>query len=118
MSGHTPGPWAIELDMIRNGDIDVVADGLLGVAQIDCRRRPDESGRVPRETALANARLVSVAPDLLDSVKVILGGFEKGIFVRNTDRDGDPMWLLGLSVQIAALAKAQRAIAKAEGREP
>ncbi len=116
MSGHTPGDWVVDFDVIRVGDIDVLAaNSQMILAHVYCRHK-DDSDNPPRETAIANARLIAVAPDLYDAVKVILAGFEKGVFVRNTDNDHDPMWLLGIAVQIAALAKAQQAIARAEGR--
>lgn len=101
---HLQGPWSIELDMIRNGDIDVVADGLTGIAHVDCRRSPDEQ-RVPRETALANARLIAASPDLLTALRDLC--------------DAIPETTLAADPPLAAWEKLARgAIAKAEGREP
>jgi hypothetical protein len=65
MSKHTPGPWTVELDVVRNGDVHVFAAEMFGVAEIDVREDQFDAGAPPMETALANARLISCAPDLL-----------------------------------------------------
>ncbi len=115
MNAHTPGPWAAVYDGSGTWSI-----GPEGDPQGECIagvRGPGVFSKGDRfEHAAANARLIAAAPELLEAMKVILGGFEKGIFVRDISRDDDPLWALGCAIQIAALAKAQAAIAKAEGR--
>lgn len=64
MSKHTPGPWTVELDVVNNGDISVFAPELLPVASIDVRQYPEDTGGIPREIALANARLIAESPSM------------------------------------------------------
>lgn len=65
-------------------------------------------------TAQANANVLAAAPELLESLKTIMDGFEEGIFVRNISGDEKGDWALRLIPFIAALGKAQAAIEKAE----
>ncbi len=105
---HTPGPWEIRHDVCRDhrdSSPDIYGQDAKFVASCGCH-----------EDANGNAALISVAPDLLDAMKVILDGFEKGILTRNIAHDHEPMWALGIAVQIAALAKGQRAVEKAEAQ--
>lgn len=51
---------------------------------------------------------------ILEALTVILRGFELGIFQRNTDDDVNPGLAMRLMPYVAALAKGQQAIAKAE----
>lgn len=110
---HTPAPWNLE------------PPAVLGEASVRFGSKGSDDGCAmiiantgKYEIARANARLIAAAPDLLDAMKVILDGFKLGIFCRNTDHDDDPKWALGCAVQLAALAKAQRAIANVESAEP
>jgi hypothetical protein len=98
MTAHTPGPWTVELDTIEDGDIAVFADGLLAVAAVDCRDDSDDAESIPRETALANAHVIAVAPDMLAMLK------------RISERYLLPTGMGGPGPEIAAL------IAKAEPR--
>lgn len=114
MSKHTPAPWTVELDLASNNDIDVVAAELLPVASVTVREFPEDTGSVPRETALANATLIAAAPELLDACKTALDSLQAW----NT---------MGLSKGAARMAREtyegspeiksiRAAIAKAEGR--
>lgn len=60
----TPGPWTVELDVVNNGDIHIFAPESRPLALIDVREYPEDTDGIPRETALANARLMARAPDL------------------------------------------------------
>ena len=51
----------------------------------------------------------------IEVLKVILQGFEVGIFVRNVDSDAESGWLIRLLPYIQALKEASELIAKAEG---
>jgi hypothetical protein len=89
MSGsHTPGPWDIALDTVRDGDITVFAEDR-AVAMMKTYED------VPRDTTLAEARLIAAAPELLAACKMAL---EQGDLF-NADAD-----------------IVRSAIAKAEGR--
>ena len=68
MIGHTPGPWEVELDVGQDGDIGVFAEQLTAIAFVNCREVPEDTDP-PREQALANARLIASAPDLLEALK-------------------------------------------------
>jgi hypothetical protein len=87
---HTPGPWIQERYTARLPGGDVIAD---------CRSRYlDDS------ILLANARLISAAPDLLEVAKGCLGYLEN---IPDLYSQPDEAWLAPL----------RAAIAKAEGRE-
>ena len=61
---HTPGPWSFRT--ARNGDNGVSASGtgVFAEAFADIRHEGEEA----RDEALANARLIAAAPDLLSLV--------------------------------------------------
>lgn len=69
------------------------------------------NANLDRETA----QVMCAGPELLEALKVIIQGFESGIFVRDITMDSDSSWAVRLLPFIAALGKAQAAIAKAEG---
>jgi hypothetical protein len=96
MSNHTPGPWAVgDRWGEQNGDAVFVSSGGFPVCAI--------TGYHGRETSEANARLIAAAPDLLVALKAAL--------VFSTDDDG-AVWA------DSAIAKAEAAIARAEGTAP
>lgn len=103
---HTPGPWEVELDVVRDGDINVFAPDLHPIAMIDCREHPDDDDDPPREVALANAYLISAAPELLTVLKAAIEHLE---YCGYGDR-----WEREISRDLPALLNA--AVAKAEGR--
>lgn len=67
MSKHTPGPWWLKV--AHNGDCGILAydTGVFAEAYADIRH----SGEDNRDEALANARLIAAAPDLLEALKAI-----------------------------------------------
>lgn len=65
--------------------------------------------------AMERACLMAAAPEMYESLKTILSGFEEGIFVRNIDGDGKSDWAMKLIPFVAALGRAKAAIAKANG---
>lgn len=60
---HTKGPWNFRTDRV-SGDNGIIADGT-GVF-IECFAEIRHAGEGARDEALANARLVAAAPDLLE----------------------------------------------------
>jgi len=67
---------------------------------------------------LKNRGLTKQKAELLEACKVIMDGFEKGVFVRDVTKDAGRSWAVRLLPFIAALGKAQAAIAKAERSNP
>lgn len=67
-NSYTAGPWTVEQDLVQNGDIDVQAAGMLSVAFINVKDVPEDREGIPCETALANARLIANAPNLLEAL--------------------------------------------------
>lgn len=76
--GHTAGPWTYELDVVDDGDINIFATGMpatgipgLPIAGIDVLSEPGAEDGPPREIALANARLIAAAPELLAALEMV-----------------------------------------------
>lgn len=104
-SAHTPGPWTMVGREIFGNAFD-------GSARLICDK---VRGGSP-VGADANARLIAAAPDLLYALRDVLAQFDAGYFVRNTESDGCSDWAVKAAKPMMALAAAQAAIAKAEGR--
>ena len=101
---HTPGPWRVEdwqypqtgrehVSVIQN-DKDAVAE-VLDLWSMDFRA----------EEKAANARLIAAAPELLESLRLMVDMFERHIDGRPGPDDAATRW-----------DSARAAIAKAEGR--
>jgi hypothetical protein len=97
--GHTPGPWKALPDTgSESFAFEVTGQRMEGVALVYAYDTPSD----------ANARLIAAAPDLLEALRDALTGFtdlsngwpERELHMRPAD----------------VIAKAQSAIAKAEGR--
>lgn len=111
-SKHTPGPWS--LPHFAQPDVNceceyVLTDHLMGaVATVHCSGAGNDwksHGDNPRFVeAVANARLIAAAPDMLDALEAALPVVEFAISY------------YGSSEAIDALALVRQAIAKAEGR--
>lgn len=43
-----------------------------------------------------------------DAIRKVLEGFDKGVFVRNIERDADPAWAVKLLAYLGALAVLRR----------
>jgi hypothetical protein len=90
---HTPGPWVqaeySKLDIVANGDtfIATARDGLNGIA---------------RERAIANARLIAAAPELLAALESLVAEYEPNIKTFATDAPRKAKWQSAL----VAIAKA------------
>ena len=65
MSKHTPGPWKYSTEPQPNGCPIIGAQGLMIAMLAHTVKQADQ-----RETALANARLIAAAPELLEALKL------------------------------------------------
>lgn len=74
---HTPGPWTFKTDRIT-GDNGITAEGTGFFAETFADIR--ESGENKRDEALANARLIVAAPDMLDLARNI-GALDDSLLV-------------------------------------
>ena len=99
---HTPGPWEVEEH--ENGDIETSVCGLVKTTY-----RSGPSGGLDlkqmKEEALANARLIAAAPDLLGALQDCYSELVKVMSVHSFWAGGNPR-LFG---------KCEAAIAKATG---
>ena len=104
MSKHTPGPWVAIEDALTNGGLTsniLIRARVLGAVRNITLAKVDRFGG---EEAIANARLIAAAPELLELLKAVVATRNKHII--NNDIEG--MW--GWDDKVAA------AIAKAEDR--
>lgn len=72
MSGHTPGPWTLRSTAQTAGPI--------GYAIVGGGLEPETLGEVwntRHEKAIANARLIAAAPDLLDLARALIHIYEE-----------------------------------------
>jgi len=90
-NGHTPGPWAVE----RADDAYCIAN-VGNLVIMPC------AGKVKHDNAEADARLIAVAPDLLEALEMIVAEADS-----YTARTGKPVYNW--------LDQARAAIAKASG---
>lgn len=69
MSNHTPGPWRLNGYQVERGE------GIARtIATVAPRRQIGTDYAAPdADTAMANARLIAAAPDLLDMCERLLG---------------------------------------------
>ncbi len=70
MSGHTKGPWFVEIEADPDGDVPrvfVCHSGTECDVTTVCNLEPSRFASL--ELREANARLISAAPDLLDALK-------------------------------------------------
>jgi hypothetical protein len=97
MSKHTPGPWEVKPYAWQRGNVSVFAPKFGRAPYGACvAYTPCSDGVGGAEGALANARLIAAAPELLEALKRLL-----------TDEDYP---------QAERVARA--AIAKATGEQP
>ena len=94
MSAHTPGQWRFYTEPQPNGCPIVGVDGLMVCMLAHTVNQPEQ-----REVAMANARLIAAAPDLLAALQ--------GICNEQDERQG--------YASHEAYDKARAAIAKATG---
>lgn len=97
-SNHTPGPW--EIEDRKDGGRTVVDSAGRSITFT-----PQFEGAAARsiEEAIANARLIAAAPDLLDAIVEMIMLADEGAFIDLADVEATPV-----SRKLrAAIAKAQ-----------
>lgn len=104
-ASHTPGPWCLRHSRDGSGDVGIGAPDINNViAECFAAMRSREERAV--DEALANARLIAAAPELLEALRALLP-LAKGYETPHASlRALVPGWI----------ALAEAAIAKAEGR--
>lgn len=106
MGKHTPGPWMFKT--APNGDNGIKAEGTWIFAGAFAEIRSD--GENDRDEALANARLIAAAPDLLEALAEC-----EDFFDQRADADCDQDGFVP-NDEMRMLATVRAAIAKAEAR--
>lgn len=97
---HTPGPWAVDSGEALN--VRAPHGGI--VAQLHhLKGRHGMGGRLPGGEAVANARLIAAAPELLEALKEVTHCLAWHAKYHGTGMDGK------------AVAEARSVIAKATG---
>lgn len=116
---HTKGKW--EIGLPKHPDIRQKEDRLIYVRMGDKKlhiaevyQYQNHNNREANGTAIANARLIVAAPDLLAACEAIFKLIDDGELVRNTKNDNSPTWALEQLGLVATLKDAQQAIAKAK----
>ena len=97
---YTPGPWRIRktTKMTITGNIHQVTDkDDYPTAFVPAWDEPQKGEEDGTEEAIANARLIAAAPDMLEALQILIG--EKGLGLAFSDR----------------ILIARKAISKAEG---
>ena len=92
MSNHTPGPWI----QAKHSPADVIVGGNTMIATAR-----DGLNGIDREQAVANARLIAAAPELLTALQALLDGA-----VRHEVRDGYEAHYPEIAAARAVIAKA------------
>lgn len=84
MSKHTPGPWNFSWQIQPNGCPTVGSNGLMVCMVAHSAKNPEQ-----KDTALANASLISAAPDLLAALELTfkLSGDRLSVFEEIQIRD-------------------------------
>lgn len=101
MSKHTPGPWDFSWQIQPNGCPTVGHKGLMVCMVAHSAKQEDQ-----RETALANAALISAAPDMIEALEKAVLRIQANL---GDERDMGPESMAYL------LETFQAAIAKANG---
>lgn len=93
MENHTPGPWEITEN--------------LGMDEAWCNWHRVGPVDLMGGSANANSRLIAAAPDMLESLKMMVSDFEQRVQVLGNKTD---------IAEVEAVTKARAVIAKAEGK--
>jgi len=112
MPEHTPGPWRIvrSLDRLNPNDVGIACDGIQTVLA-ECYAEFHARGDIRPAEALANARLIAVAPELLAACQRATPWLGKMI------ADGGHLAAVLPQDAVRSLEMLEAAIAKATGKE-
>jgi hypothetical protein len=75
MTKHTPAPWSFYPKYEGEHSVAIVKD-MLAVAEIIGSEGSE--GQISKQTALANAKLIAAAPELLEALTEFLNDHTKG----------------------------------------
>lgn len=101
-SKHTPGPWKITGETGDGKRIYVESD--MERDNRECPRCEVDSDDCDSDMAMANARLIAAAPDLLAACEAAVEAIEEHV----SDEPEAPAWAAKLHKQLeAAIAKAR-----------
>lgn len=120
---YTPAPWEIdELNCPIDGEEFITIQQYQGMPICEVRGTNDMSYLEDDEMeevnkmVIANANLISSAPELLEALEGIMSEIDNGRLVRNIDKDHEPNWAMKQRDLVLALNKAVKAIKKAKGQ--
>lgn len=122
MSEHTLGPWHWLDDTFNYGLVKLISENGSQVLHTYGSPGLDAFGKSPE--ARSNARLISAAPDLLEACRELIKGRANEGLAHTVHPSGRFCTVCGLNSaekvhsKYCPVAKAESAIAKAEGREP
>lgn len=100
---HTPGPWSLSTESVYATRVDGPDGNKVALAQYLL----SEGRSIPE--AIANARLISAAPDLLEALERVIAPLEIAVKLSSWRQDPTP------GECSRALEGAKAAIAKAKG---
>ena len=106
MTQHTKGPWAIREQPLKYDELGHYMSGL--VIEQEYINVAEVCGAIPPIEAIANARLIAAAPNLLEDLKLALSQLQEVV-----DMNNPANWLDNSRAVIDSL---NETIAKAEGR--
>ncbi len=100
MSGHTPGPWALQMaEDCRGRQLDEMVKWVVTANSHDLWVSTGPTWDAEHDAeALANARLIAAAPELLEALR--------GLLNRANDELADPEDVVEISAARAAIARA------------
>lgn len=109
MIKHTLGPWEFIEDDGRQVDDCLGPYTICDEARNDLASvysRENATVAISRSCAIANARLIAAAPDLLDALQDALFCMESSVKIKNQDWDGSATLESSIGKARAAIAKA------------
>ncbi len=122
MSKPTPGPWIVGIHTVTETMRARMEEGTRHVAVCSGEDAEDPTGLLialcgpyPDSASLADAHLISAAPDMFAALTEIMGMLERGELVRDISLDAQPDFALRMMEFVPKLNKAAMALAKAKG---
>lgn len=112
MSGHTSGPWLVQDNRDTHGQlrVDSVSEGAVCIVRAIPTDPPHPSYTDP--TAIADARLIAAAPDLLEALRGLLEWADQS--AETIEDEYGPFGPRKIEEWLAPIAAARAALAEAE----